>query len=106
MIPIVLQPEPHDFDVKVRRQGQKFLRKHSKPTNKQFRNNNYWNKCLPKLIAAYHCVCAYSACWIPTQATVDHFSPKSVRPELAYEWDNFRLASEKLNNYKRDIHDR
>ena len=38
----------------------------------------------------------------PIQGTVDHFSPKSVNPELAYEWDNFRLASERLNNYKGD----
>jgi hypothetical protein len=31
---------------------------------------------------------------------VDHFQPKSVRPDLAYEWSNYRLAHQKLNSYK------
>lgn len=35
-------------------------------------------------------------------ASVDHFAPKSVRPDLAYEWTNFRLALDKINSYKAD----
>jgi hypothetical protein len=31
---------------------------------------------------------------------VDHFWPTSVRPDLAYEWENYRLAFAKLNVYK------
>lgn len=33
---------------------------------------------------------------------MDHFEPKSLKPELAYEWSNYRLASERLNSYKAD----
>lgn len=34
--------------------------------------------------------------------TVDHFHPKSIRPRIAYEWSNYRLAYEKMNAYKGD----
>ncbi len=40
--------------------------------------------------------------WVPLHSTVDHFEPKSLRPDLAYQWGNFRLADEKLNYYKAD----
>jgi hypothetical protein len=36
---------------------------------------------------------------------VDHFLPRSVRPDLAYEWGNYRLAFAKLNAYKRSSTD-
>ena len=35
-------------------------------------------------------------------ASVDHFLPKSTRPDLAYEWSNFRLAAARYNSRKRD----
>lgn len=34
------------------------------------------------------------------ESSVDHFVPKTVDPNLAYEWSNFRLSSLKLNSYK------
>lgn len=41
--------------------------------------------------------------YIPTPpGTVDHFLPKSKRPDRAYEWDNFRLALHRINRYKSD----
>lgn len=41
--------------------------------------------------------------YIPTPyGTIDHFQPKSQRPNRAYEWDNFRLALYKMNSYKGD----
>jgi hypothetical protein len=52
---------------------------------------------------AYRGICAYSAHWIPLDTgnpSVDHFKPKSLNPKLAYEWDNYRLASSKYNNWK------
>lgn len=100
MIPLALRPEPSDFDVRVRRPGNDFLRVNPNPTNKQSRKKNYWTRCLPELRTAYGCICAYSACWIPTRGTVDHYWPRSVRSDLAYEWNNFRLASELLNSHK------
>jgi hypothetical protein len=31
---------------------------------------------------------------------VDHFIPRSLRPDLAYEWSNFRFASRDVNARK------
>lgn len=39
---------------------------------------------------------------MPGNCGVDHFQPKSVRPDLAYEWTNYRLANDKINSYKGD----
>lgn len=103
MIPVQEQPEPTDFSAKVRIPGEAFLKRVPNPTNKQFKKERHWKECISDLLAAYKGVCAYSAHWIPpdvTRATVDHFLPKDVAPELAYEWSNFRLCSEKMNNYK------
>ena len=33
---------------------------------------------------------------------MDHFWSKTARPDLAYEWSNYRFSVEKLNNYKGD----
>ena len=55
---------------------------------------------MPELRAAYNDVCAYLSCWIPTQGSLDHFYPKSTYPVQAYEWSNYRLAHEKINNRK------
>jgi hypothetical protein len=33
---------------------------------------------------------------------VDHFHPKRFRPDLAYEWTNFRLAHDRINSNKGD----
>jgi hypothetical protein len=57
------------------------------------------------LYRAYGGICAYSAEWIPPstgEMSVDHFIPKSVRPLLAYEWGNYRLAARRYNGFKRD----
>ncbi len=33
---------------------------------------------------------------------MDHFEPKSIDPEMAYEWKNFRLAQKRINSNKGD----
>ncbi|HEY2546658.1 MAG TPA: hypothetical protein VGI46_11380 [Candidatus Acidoferrum sp.] len=96
------KPEPDDFEVKVRTPGRAFLRHVPNPSPKQFSKNSYWQKCLPQLNAAYGGVCAYSACWLPMESSVDHFVPKTVDKNLAYEWSNYRLSSLRLNSYKGD----
>ena len=55
---------------------------------------------------AYKGICAYSAQWISPVTgghSIDHFVPKALRPDLAYEWSNFRYASFKFNRRK-DTH--
>lgn len=106
MIPIKLQPEPADFDDKVRKKGVVFLNKFPHPTS--WKNREYWRESLNDLYKTYSCICSYSAQWIPItegSPSVDHFIPKSVQPELAYEWDNFRLASLRMNARKNDFQD-
>jgi hypothetical protein len=101
VIPIKPQPEPDDFDEKVRKPGLAFLSKVPNPKTKEWRD--YWVKSLPDLYKSYNKICAYSAQWISRpegSPTVDHFLPKSAKPELAYEWHNFRLACLTLNNKK------
>jgi hypothetical protein len=106
VIPIQPQPAPADFGTKVQAKGQKFLQKATQPIS--WKNREYWRNSLPDLYAAFDCVCAYSAHWIPYTVgtpTVDHFIPKSVAPELAYDWANFRLSSLRMNSNKRDFQD-
>lgn len=103
MIPIKPQPEPDDFDQKVRKEGKDFLSKVPNPKTKDWKNHDYWRRSLRDLYDACNHICAYSAQWIPYDTgspAVDHFIPKTVKPELAYEWDNFRLACSKMNSKK------
>lgn len=106
MIPVQFQPEPAEFEKKVRKKGADFLKKVSQPSN--WNNREYWRESLDDLCKAYGRVCVYSAQWMPRtegSPTVDHFIPKSLEPKWAYEWDNFRLACLKLNARKRDFLD-
>jgi len=108
VIPVALQPEPANFNAKVRLPGRQFLRRTPHPTRKQWSKNNYWNKSIQDLGAAYGDICAYCAEWIPPitgACSVDHFVPKSSRPPLAYEWSNFRFAASRYNNLKGDFTD-
>lgn len=103
MIPVIPQPEPPTFERSVRQPGQQFLRRSPHPTSEQFKKHPYWNHAVSELRRAYNEICAYCACWVPfDQGTVDHFLPKSTAPDQAYEWTNYRLAQEKLNNAKGD----
>jgi hypothetical protein len=105
VIPVAPRPEPPNFAADVRAPGQAFLRGVPSPNALQFKKNNYWKAALPPLVVAYRGICAYSALWAPTQCTVDHYLPKSTHPHLAYEWTNYRLALDKINNNKGDSPD-
>jgi len=100
MIPVKLEQEPGDFNTKVRKPGNDFLRANPNPTAKQQRKKRYWTRCLSHMRHTYNNICAYSASWIPSQGTVDHFIPIASRPDLAYEWSNFRLSMGRLNSFK------
>src|SRR5439155_22494098 len=98
--------EPLTFQETVREPGRAFLK--TSPNPKSWKNREYWQDCIPDLYDAYEGICAYCAEWIPETTgdpTVDHFIPKSVRPELAYEWSNFRLACLRFNRWKRNYQD-
>src|SRR5580658_1582786 len=97
LIPVARQPEPATFMAKVRTPGRAFLRKIPKPTKEEWRKGQFWTGCLPDLRSSYRHICAYCCFWLTMEASVDHYFPKSVFQQQAYEWNNYRLAHPKLN---------
>lgn len=130
MMRVAPQPEPADFDAKVRQPGRNALLEligspdaaprpgrprrvvaatvDAIPANKL---PDLWaGDCLQQLADAYGGICAYLGMIIPVTGmrTADHFVPKEHAKELAYEWSNFRLASLDVNRAKgthRDVLD-
>lgn len=109
MINVQRQPEPADFDEKVRKPGLKYLKLAGKTGKIDWKSPKatVWRNCRNELYAAYKGLCCYVAMHISPStvnkndlysASVEHFIPKSQRPELAYEWSNYRLASRKANS--------
>jgi len=115
------QPEPPDFDEKVRKPGLRALAElRGQPAEKrpgpkrEVKDSiqskdlpDYWTKSLEDLHRAYRGICAYLCIHIPHAVgsrTTDHFSAKSPRispkPEDAYEWSNYRLACSLMNTRK------
>jgi uncharacterized protein (TIGR02646 family) len=106
MMSIEPKEEPETFNEKVRKPGQVFLKTNARPKN--WKNREYWQNSIADLYDAYEGICSYCAEWIPETTgdpTVDHFIPKSIRPDLAYEWDNFRLACLRFNRWKHSFQD-
>ncbi|MGV7208104.1 hypothetical protein ACLB1G_09630 [Oxalobacteraceae bacterium A2-2] len=113
MIPVLPQPEPLDFDKKVRRPGQKWLFKKiyphqplNLPAPSRTRFPSHWTKVLSEFHDAYGGICAYLGTYINLgggAASMDHFAPKSRAAGLAYEWDNFRLACLLMNSRKNNF---
>ena len=105
MIHVAKRPEPSNFDALVRQPGKRFLNLVSAPTNRQFRSHRYWTRARGELAEAYESRCAYTSIRLVglnrrSESSIDHFLPKSLFPELAYERDNFRLARKSVNNAK------
>ncbi|MEA5058962.1 hypothetical protein SDC9_103207 [bioreactor metagenome] len=103
MIPVTMQPEPSSFDADVRQRGNAFLTTCPTPTNKLWPKHAYWKYASDDLYRAYGGICAYTGEWFSrtsTSVSVDHFIPKSINPNLAYEWSNYRLTTQKANGNK------
>jgi hypothetical protein len=101
VIRVLQQPEPVTFSAGVRVPGNTFLRGLRRaPSKQEWSQNNFWRYCITDLQTAYRDVCAFTSCWLPDSASVDHFMPKTRSPNLAYEWSNYRLASQKVNSKK------
>lgn len=98
MIPVAPQPEPQGFDSGVRQRGKSFLAANPGATKLP----NYWKNTATDLYTAYKGICASTCMYFVAPGSVDHFVPKSRRPDLAYEWSNYRLALPQVNSYKGD----
>ena len=102
MSPVIRQPEYPEFDVQVRQPGLVFLNGNPNPSTRAFKQYNYWSRASRNLHAAYSGCCAYTTKYLVDTGSVDHFLPKNKYPHLAYEWDNYRLARQKINTRKSD----
>ena len=103
MIPVKPQPEPENFDERVRIPGNQFLAEVPTPTTKLWGGKEYWRRVLPDMRKAYKSICAYCAHWIPHSTgnhSIDHFVPRVREPDLAYEWSNFRYVAARFNSRK------
>ncbi len=105
MIPVTPQPEPVNFDAKVRIPGNKFLLRASNPINwkREGKGKEFWTRVLDDLYQLYGGICAYCAHWIPNDVgspSVDHFKHKAKYPHLAYEWSNYRFSALRYNRNK------
>ena len=108
VIPVEEQPPPADFDTTVRRRGQRFLQNNPHPTAHELSRRPYWRSAIKGLYDAYGGICAYTSHWMAWDTgsnTVEHFVPKSIAPQLAYEWSNFRLVCGRMNGRKRSHQD-
>lgn len=112
MIHVTPQPEPEDFDRTVRQKGLTWLQNNGIDLNSPLpvgtKIYSYWTKCLHSLYTAYGGYCAYLAIFLDKSTgscTVEHFVPKSQRPDLAYEWSNYRLSCRQINSRKLNFND-
>ena len=112
MIPVQLQAEPVDFDVKVRQKGLAWIAKKgfavNAPVPKGTKFPAYWSHSNKQLWTAYSGVCAYLAIyfeWATGASSTDHFIAKSKDVAQAYEWDNYRLSCLAPNRDKNNYDD-
>jgi hypothetical protein len=96
-------PEPEDFDKQVRQPGQRWLANHSS-TNYE----DYWSRCKQQLADVFQRRCGYTAMKIAprTDGTIDHYLSKKNRPDLIYEWSNYRYSTRHVNSCKGTYDDR
>jgi hypothetical protein len=108
VIHVELQPEPEDFENRVREPGLRALESliaeyGSEDLVPSERLPATWRACLPQLYERYGGICAYVCVMIERVTgarTTDHFVARSSDPRLAYEWSNFRLCCSLMNARK------
>lgn len=100
-------PEPADFDSGCRRPGITWWssRRLAGETPKTSEFPNLWAKYESDLARAFHQRCGWWAMWI-AEGEVDHFLSKKNRPELAYEWTNYRYIAGSVNGSKGNLDDK
>lgn len=103
MIKVRLAVEPKNFVELVQKPGKKFIATNPEPTQKQWKQNNYWVRIAKDIHRTYSGVCAYYCQYIPKvtgSKTIEHFKPKSKHPNQAYIWSNYRLVCGMMNGRK------
>lgn len=68
------------------------------------RPRDFWSPFKGQLADAFAQLCAYSCLFEPV-GTVDHYLSFRERRDLAYEWSNYRFASQWINSSKQAADD-
>lgn len=108
MIRVLPQPEPNAFDALVRVPGNAFLAGYPANVKVDFKKAPLWRKILDEIHELYGGICAYTCHHIPHDVgsdTVEHFRPKALHRDLAYEWINYRFVCGRLNGRKSNYED-
>lgn len=98
VIPVAVVGEPDGFDSQCRIPGSKWQR--TNPAAK--RPKPLWLPFTADLADGFGNLCGYCALLDPTGGTVDHYLSVRARPDLAYEWSNFRFANQAMNASKKN----
>jgi len=104
MIHFEQSQEPPEFDERCRQRGNQWLAEHPNAA----RPKDYWTEFKPQLADGFLDLCAYTVMWA-ANGTVDHFlswkSTRDERPDLAYEWSNYRFCADWMNKSKLNADD-
>jgi len=93
-------PEPDGFEKGCRRRGEAWLQEHPAPAGPR----DFWSLFKPQLADAFHQLCGYSCVYEPV-GTVDHYLSCKETRERAYDWSNYRFASQWVNSSKQTADD-
>lgn len=100
-MPVAKAKKPAKFDAEVKTPGNRWLK--ANPGAK--RPKALWEPYTAKLSAGFADRCGYAAMLDPTGGSVDHYLSFKNHRTLAYEWSNYRFASNTLNSSKRNADD-
>jgi len=95
MIRFLPVPEPGEFDKLCRQPGNSWLGMNPPPK----RPRDFWTPFKPHLADAFSQLCGYSCLYEPV-GTVDHYLSCHEKRERAYDWPNYRFASQWINSSK------
>jgi hypothetical protein len=96
VIPVAPVPEPTGFHERAHLPGLGWLAKNPGAR----RPHDFWSPFRAELAEGFANRCGYTAMFEPV-GTVDHFRSYKSHPAQAYEWSNYRYASQWINSSKR-----
>jgi hypothetical protein len=100
MIRFARVPCPAEFEERCRRVGLAWLAEHPEAT----RLKDFWSPFKSHLATGFGDLCAYS-CMHESVGTVDHYLSTKNHRARAYDWDNYRFASQWINSSKQTADD-
>jgi len=100
-------PEPADFDRRARSPGNAWLNVYLDAEGRLPRGRrppNRWGEFRSDLADGFSQLGGYTAMYTPV-GTVDHYLSCENRPELSYEWSNYRFVAGWVNSSKGTLDD-